>query len=57
MSEPREAPKRRLGLLDVRWRLLRWVVVATLAALIGWLALHAYVSPTAVIDFANTRLC
>lgn len=57
MTEPQEAPQRRLGLLDVRWRLLRWTLVAILAALVAWLALRAYISPTAIIDFANSRLC
>ncbi len=42
--------------LDLRWRLARWVVVAVLAALLA-LAFRGYLSPVAVLDFANLRLC
>lgn len=42
--------------LDLRWRFARWVVVAVLAALVA-LAFRGYLSPVAVLDFANLRLC
>ena len=42
--------------LDLRWRFARWVVVAVLAALVA-LAFRGYLSPVAMLDFANLKLC
>lgn len=51
-----EAPVKSPPVLDLRWRLARWVVVAILAALLA-LAFRGYLSPVAALDFANLRLC
>ncbi len=40
------------------WReIALWVVVAVAAAVLTVLAFCAYLNPSAVIDFANSRLC
>jgi hypothetical protein len=40
------------------WRsALWWVAVAILCALIVAIAWRGYLSPAAIIDFANQRLC
>ena len=45
-------------MIDAGWRsLVWWVAVAILCALILAAALHGYLRPAFVIDFANQRLC
>ena len=40
------------------WReITLWVLVAVAAAVLMVLAFRAYLNPSALIDFANSRLC
>jgi hypothetical protein len=40
------------------WRVVAlWVVVAVAGAVLTVLAFRAYLNPSAIIDFANSRLC
>ena len=39
------------------FRILRWVVIALLVAVIGYFAARAYFSPSSVVEFGNLRMC
>ena len=38
-------------------RLLLWLILAALAALVTWLAFRSYLSPELLLNFSNTFAC
>jgi len=38
-------------------RLLLWLILATLAALVTWLAFRGYLGPELLLNFSNTFAC
>ena len=40
-----------------RKRLLTWLMLSVLAALVGWLGFRAYLNPELLFHFANSLYC
>ena len=40
-----------------RKRLLMWLMISTLAALVGWVGFRAYLNPDLLFHFANSLHC
>ena len=53
--------RRETAMLDVHMtqgkRLLLWLILATLAALVTYLAFRGYLSPELLLNFSNTFSC
>ena len=40
-----------------RKRLLMWLMLSVLAALVGWVSFRAYLNPELLFHFANSLVC
>jgi hypothetical protein len=53
---PNPNPVTRLGTAQ-RKRLLMWLMLSVLAALVGWIGFRGYLNPDLLFHFANSLYC